>query len=426
MSDGIGEKIKYFRVKHNLTQEELAKGIVSVSYLSKIERNAADPNPDAVRQLCERLGISPEKVIDEDIANQVTHWMESLLKRDLVKAHDLYQDIQSKIEKVIDADLFWLVKLHTLYYFILTKQRDKAKRKLKLLKQDQRYFAEKEQYYWLKFKAHFEYFESSYEQAFILFQDAERLYADVFKNRDEEYVDLIYHISKTATVLHYSYHASVYADQALIYYRDDYHLERAAKCHILKGINYKRIREMDEALKQFELAERLGDKLANEDILFKVSESIAELFHDLNMSTQAIRYYNRCYEYVKHQFNTQELISILGLVKTYIQAENTALAKDWLLKAEALIKSEKALPLRYIYQVKVLRFVLFGYTKNFEKLLVKEIIPYFKSRKLFLPYARYVRLLADYYYQNRKYKLAAEYYSEAHQAMIDIQLKDNR
>ena len=426
MSDGIGEKIKYFRIKHNLTQEELAKGIVSVSYLSKIERNAADPNPEAVKKLCERLGISPEKVLDKDIVNDVMRWMESLLKRDLVLAHDLYQGIQTNIEKVIDADLFCLVKLHTLYYFVLTKQTDKAKRKLKLLKQDQKHFSKKETYYWLKFKAHFEYAESSYEKAFLHFQEAERLYSDVFKGDSEEYYDLIYHVAKTATVLHYSYHASVYAERALIYYRDHYRLERAAKCHILKGVNYKRIREMDEALKQFELAEALGKRLSSDTILFRVYEAIGELFYDLKMSTQAIRYYSKAYELVKHQFSVQELIAILGHVKTYIQCDKQEFAKDWLEKADTLLKTEKNMPLRYVYQVKVLRFVLYGFTTQFEKLLVKEVIPYFKSRKLNIAYAAYVRLLGDYYYNNRKYKLAAEYYAEAHQAMVDIQHTDNK
>lgn len=35
----IGSKIKIFRIQKNLKQEDLAKGIISVSYLSKIENN---------------------------------------------------------------------------------------------------------------------------------------------------------------------------------------------------------------------------------------------------------------------------------------------------------------------------------------------------------------------------------------------------
>lgn len=426
MSNGIGDKIKYFRIKHNLTQEELAQGIVSVSYLSKIERDAADPNQEAVIKLCERLGISPEKVVDENITNQVMRWISSLLLRDLELAHELYQDIEANIEKVIDADLFLLVKLHTLYYFVLTKQQDRAKQKLKKLKQEQKHFNEKETYYWLKFKAHYDYFESSYEKAFLHFQEAEKLFDDVFKHDEEEYYDLIYHIAKTATVLHYSYHASIYAERSLVYYRNNYRLDRAAKCHILKGINFKRIREMDEALKQFELAEGLGQRLNNQVILFYVYDAIGELFHDLKMSSQAIKYYGRGYEMVKQQANVQELKAMLGLLKTYIQNDQKEEAKNWLQKAEELIKDGKNLQPRYVYQVKVLRYSLFGYTKQFETFLVKEVIPYFKKRKLYIAYAGYVRLLGDYYYNNRKYKLAAEYFAEAHQAMVDVKHSDNK
>ncbi|NQD67585.1 helix-turn-helix transcriptional regulator, partial [Bacillus haikouensis] len=54
----IGSKIRFHRQKRNLTQEELSKGIISVSYLSKLENNQVTPSDDIIQLICKRLGVS--------------------------------------------------------------------------------------------------------------------------------------------------------------------------------------------------------------------------------------------------------------------------------------------------------------------------------------------------------------------------------
>lgn len=53
----ISFKIRQERMQRNWSQEGLCTGICSVSYLSKIEQGKADPSPEIVRLLMERLGI---------------------------------------------------------------------------------------------------------------------------------------------------------------------------------------------------------------------------------------------------------------------------------------------------------------------------------------------------------------------------------
>ncbi len=40
-----------------MTQEELSEGIVSLSYLSKIENQKTNASPEILQLLCDRLGI---------------------------------------------------------------------------------------------------------------------------------------------------------------------------------------------------------------------------------------------------------------------------------------------------------------------------------------------------------------------------------
>ncbi len=64
----IGEKLYYYRNKIGLTQEQLAHGICSVSYLSKIENNKCDASPEVLELLVGKLGIPLEEESQEKLA----------------------------------------------------------------------------------------------------------------------------------------------------------------------------------------------------------------------------------------------------------------------------------------------------------------------------------------------------------------------
>lgn len=53
----IGQTIKWHRIRQGITQEQLAEGICSSAYLSKLENNQISFNKEIVSQLCERLSF---------------------------------------------------------------------------------------------------------------------------------------------------------------------------------------------------------------------------------------------------------------------------------------------------------------------------------------------------------------------------------
>lgn len=78
----IGSEIKIQRIKLEQTIEAICRGICSVSYGCKIERNNIKPNPVYVREICHRVNISDEKL--ESLYN-----LEKYLEQILV---DFYYD----------------------------------------------------------------------------------------------------------------------------------------------------------------------------------------------------------------------------------------------------------------------------------------------------------------------------------------------
>ena len=53
----IGQLIRQERLRQNLSQEGLARGICAASYLSKIEQGQVEPGAEILERLCAALGI---------------------------------------------------------------------------------------------------------------------------------------------------------------------------------------------------------------------------------------------------------------------------------------------------------------------------------------------------------------------------------
>ncbi|MBY8911006.1 helix-turn-helix domain-containing protein, partial [Salinicoccus roseus] len=65
----IGQRIKEIRNNNNLTQEELADGIISRTYLSLIEKGSVHPSTNVLIKLSERLNCSVN-----DFMQEVSHF----------------------------------------------------------------------------------------------------------------------------------------------------------------------------------------------------------------------------------------------------------------------------------------------------------------------------------------------------------------
>ncbi|WBW97232.1 helix-turn-helix domain-containing protein [Oceanirhabdus sp. W0125-5] len=115
----VGQTIKELREKQNMTKTELASGICSVSYITRIENGERCPTSVILRQLTTKLGISNEylfRSIESDSAMHVHELLEELLLR--IERHDFKSiyDLVTKeekdlyIESIHDMQLFKLFK----------------------------------------------------------------------------------------------------------------------------------------------------------------------------------------------------------------------------------------------------------------------------------------------------------------------------
>lgn len=110
----IGSFLKKTRKKQNLTQDDVAKGICSISYLSKIENNQIIPSDYYVNEIMNRLEIDDEIYVKSKQHKQyLGQIIEAFFYEQDDCIHQIYQDIEDiKHDKMIN-----LVKLAYYIYF---------------------------------------------------------------------------------------------------------------------------------------------------------------------------------------------------------------------------------------------------------------------------------------------------------------------
>lgn len=425
MTTGIGKKIKYYRIKAKMTQEELAEGIVSVSYLSKIEHNTASPNMESVKLICDKLQIKPVSTDDEQILITCNRWFTELLYGNLATAHKTFQEISEEFEKVIDSELYCLVELHTLQYYLLTNQIKNAKIQYQKLERYEHVLTELELYYWNKFSACFHIENSAYTLGLERFQDAEKLIKSDINNYQHELHDLYYRIAKVTTDLYFTYHAMTYANKALEYYRNNYLLKNCAACHILTGIGYQRMREIENAKKSFKLAITIADEQEEQGLLAQCQHYLGELYKRKLQPTKALNCFNQSYQFVKNSLSQEELVATITLMKEYVDQNDLEQAIIWYEQAVIIAKKMRPNTSFLVYEIKVYKYLIYGFTPSFETLMQKEVLPFLQERELYIEYGIYLKKMGEYYYKERKYKLAADYFGEAFTSVDQIRRKDS-
>jgi len=116
----IGTKMRKRRMEMNLTQEDLGKGIISNTFVSKLENNVIHPNKDALLLLMERLDLPKETVdLPEEMLILLDRAVEAFYWKDI----KMYQKIMNECEKY---DFGVLVEIARLGFSVLVNENDEA------------------------------------------------------------------------------------------------------------------------------------------------------------------------------------------------------------------------------------------------------------------------------------------------------------
>ncbi|GER68007.1 transcriptional regulator [Weizmannia acidilactici] len=418
----VGSIIKLHRIQQNLTQEELADGIISTSYLSKIENGKIEPHEDVIKLLSARLGIDLTSQADANIKKKCEDWFHLLLTSkdtDLIKK--TYEEIFPIAENMQDMELSVLWKIHLVRYYLKIEAYDLAKQQIDKLREISSTFNPIQKYYWLKFNGNYYSMINQQQNALQYYTLADNISIQT-NISEEEKADLSYTLSVTCSKLRLTSEAQNYAAKALEYYKQNYHFERCAECHIILGISSRRIRQYDKAIQNYQLAQKLAELTKRKDLIRLVHQNLGHLHSVQNNREEAISHYAEIIKEETSHFEVR-LLALISIIEEYYKSSHYEKALGKVMQGLGwLDKIGKDNYLIFYYELTVYKFLLNEEYEEFEKTLL-DFIPILKQQKDYARLTTYTEMLGDFYVENHKYKLATIYFKvaiESYNKIIEI------
>ncbi|MBB4824603.1 transcriptional regulator with XRE-family HTH domain [Sporosarcina luteola] len=131
----VGSIVKYYRMKHNLTQAELCEGICSISHLSKIESNKYVPHQETLEELFTRMNIEWNQEVDVYLAHRekLEKFITYSVYYDLKSMEALYAELERNRDYLQSTDLINRYELYKLRYYLFQQNRQRATQQMRIL-----------------------------------------------------------------------------------------------------------------------------------------------------------------------------------------------------------------------------------------------------------------------------------------------------
>lgn len=418
--DGVGKIVKLYRQRNNLSQADLASGICSVSYLSKIENEKIQSSTEILNLLLQRLNY--QKNFEEVFENT------KQLKEQLGKFHfemfhqpdktsrlksNLFELIE-KCNSSLNSELKVYADLILLKYYINKKELDHSHLLIQELCSIYDQMSQENKIFFNLFRSQYFSITSNYEDALRdINMCTEMIEAYPVENWVKGY---IYYLSSlNASKCYKTYQCLYYAERALIIFKEEFYLNRSLECYLLMGISYLRLKEHKMALNTFAKCKKLVSQHENHRLLAKVLHNEALTHEQCGNVETAIELFQECVK-IKQAYSDPTLdLSILVWLKTLYRHESIDLClrgiEENLQKVSGDLKREMFL-LRELCNGKK--------NMTLDEKSIKSHLRELHKEKKFKVYSDFSFWFAQYFQNNMQYKTASHYYFQAYQHMRKI------
>lgn len=412
----IGDRIRFYRIQQNKTQEDLANGLISVSYLSKIENNLSLPSLEVVDMLCEKLGI---RFIDEEepsLLEELKDWYKLIIYGSKEQVNIQYDKFKEEMKESRDSTALVYFMLFELRFFLQQRMLNEANKALQKLREIADIFTEDLNYYFNKFTGLFEYLNENFEDAYDKYKKAESiLVRNVYEKWEE--ADLYYSLGLASSQLWKVTLSIHYTNQALAIYQVQYDLKRSAECNILLGISYRRTNEYKKAEECYLLADTIANNINNSNIKGFIHHNLGYLYSTNGQHDKAIYHFGKSIEF--HEEYNKTFPTIHSIISENYKKGDYENGLKWV--QDGLLKlGDSKEYVEYFYHFKTYQYLMTEQTVEFEHFLKEEVIPYFQKHNKNKFIADYSEVLAKYFERSHKYKQSSYYLNLANAALKKI------
>lgn len=412
MEHNYGNLIKVERMRKNMKQSVLARGICSISYLSKIENNQTSPSETVLELIFERLGIAVPLYYDfSEKVHKIKFEIREILKEAVLSRKE--KNHLAKIEAfktnpvVLQSKELYMTLMVTLARFGVMPQGNPQYLIELGWVEDQLDFDDKLRYDILMCLYMYQYQTADRETTMeLLEQVSQRL-----KNTsmpDWELADMHYIVG--ALYHRYTdYLQSVENVRAsLDYFQENFCLERIIEAHMIIGVSFKRRKRYTVALEHYEKAAKVANTA-------KLNNYNGMLYNNIGDIYFLIGDYEKAKQYFLDGFQLKEdkkskLFSVMSLLEVNVAEDDSEGIMNWLEKGYELMEGEEELmEFHYHFDVYLNKYKFSNHHEFIESL--KKAVQYFSAYDEYYTH-KYSLWLSRELRARGKYKLATEYYEK--------------
>ena len=329
----VGHIIKVERIRLEIKQVVLAKGICSPSYLSKIEQNLVTPSEEVLSLLLKKLGKDLNEIVRKQERKDVKHLLQKFAKvyKEVVterNAHYANEQIQNL---TLGSGYYEETSLYYTYNLILIRFKlianvdlPEIKEDIELLKEQMDEFNERQKILLFTNEGIWYYKSNIIKKSILMLEKTLEMesYLEPWEIAEVHYMIGLSHIADNRVA------SSIYfIQQALDYFKSKFLMRRVIDCYMLKGIFYKKSNNFNKAKECYlELI-----KLCNE---FNLSNRLGSVYH--NLGSLYLAHGNKqqgifnLHRSLQHKDDMRsKLTTILALISEYFKVNDSTKVLYW-------------------------------------------------------------------------------------------------
>jgi HTH-type transcriptional regulator, quorum sensing regulator NprR len=398
-----GPLIKYFRTQMGLTQKDLAKGICSVSHLSKIENNSKDANIETISLLLDKLQIDKSEINEkeEQIKELLFELNEKILYFQKNDVNDLFEKLVSMEDIIPFSNSLYAYELCKYRYYLFIGKLKQAALQENLLSKQKKNFSQQENYLFQHYNAICLIMQGQYQRA-----DAVLETLMIARNNEAISGEILYHRALVKSSLEHSDHAIYFGKKALQAFMNEHNFIRILHTLMLLGINYTSSKIYEEALECFQHLIRNAELLNELQFLPQVYHNIGYLKTKMGRNQEALGFYQKSLS-LEPEDSAYYLMTLYTIGESCITLNDLDKAKE--IFERVILLSRRLSNQKYILLSRYYLLSINSYPDSLEFLELK-VIPYLEESKEHPDTLnQFYRLLSSHYRKIEMYEKAVKY-----------------
>lgn len=419
----IGYIIRNERIKRSIKQINLARGICSTSYLSKIENNSAIPNGEILQLLLKRLNITVNHKTEVDEINFIAElsksYKEAVLNRDKEKVmYYISKNSESQIQFRTNTNYYqYILKMFRLR-LIAQLDLDNSSHTIELIASSSKQLEDNEVFL-LNFNlALYSYDQNDFVKSLSYMEKSLDLLEQI-SIEEWEKADFFSALSIIYGRNHHYIKAIHYAKLALSYFHNNFLENRTIDCYIVLGNSYKCLRDTDNAINSYTNAQKIAQELKLDQYEAMFSQNLASLMVSLGDDERAVNYFLESLSN-KEEGTDAYFLTVVSLVKIYSKKGNSNKVLEYCDHAIKLIEKSPS-PQKEVHRIHSMHLRLFKelhINGNDLEETIKKTVKFFEALGDLSNTMKYSILMTNYYYSNKQYKASAIYQEKVRQIIF--------